>query len=188
MSITSRDGLTLPSHLTLPVGVEPSRLPLVLFVHGGPWSRDSWGYHPAAQLFANRGRAVLQVDFRGSTGYAKAGIGEFAGKMHDDLIDAARWAVDQGYADPERVAIMGGSYGGYASLVGVTFTPDVFAAAIDVVGISDLANFMRSQPEFVKPMLAHNWFTYVGDPADPEQEADMPAARRSAASTGSGHR
>lgn len=177
VSITSRDGLTLPSYLTLPVGVEPSRLPLVLFVHGGPWSRDSWGYHPAAQLFANRGCAVLQINFRGSTGYGKAftraGIGEFAGKMHDDLIDGVRWAVEQGYADPERVAIMGGSYGGYASLVGVTFTPDVFAAAIDVVGISDLANFMRSQPDFVKPMLAYNWFTYVGDPADPEQEADM---------------
>ncbi|MFH8490819.1 S9 family peptidase [Streptomyces longisporoflavus] len=177
VTITSRDGLALPSHLTLPVGVEPSRLPLVLFVHGGPWTRDSWGYHPPAQLFANRGCAVLQVNFRGSTGYGKAftraGIGEFAGKMHDDLIDAVRWAVDQGYADPERVAIMGGSYGGYASLVGVTFTPDVFAAAVDVVGISDLANFMRNQPDFVKPMLASNWFTYVGDPADPEQEADM---------------
>ncbi|MEU6764716.1 S9 family peptidase [Streptomyces sp. NPDC046853] len=179
VSITSRDGLTLPSHLTLPVGVEPSRLPLVLFVHGGPWTRDSWGYHPPAQLFANRGCAVLQVNFRGSTGYGKAftraGIGEFAGKMHDDLIDAVRWAVDQGYADPGRVAIMGGSYGGYATLVGVSFTPDVFAAAVDVVGISDLANFMRNQPDFVKPMLAYNWFTYVGDPADPEQEADMMA-------------
>ncbi|MGW7271795.1 S9 family peptidase [Streptomyces sp. NPDC054864] len=177
VSITSRDGLTLPSHLTLPVGSEPSGLPLVLFVHGGPWTRDSWGHNPAAQLFANRGCAVLQVNFRGSTGYGKAftraGIGEFAGKMHDDLIDGVRWAVDQGYADPDRVAIMGGSYGGYAALVGVTFTPDVFAAAVDVVGISDLANFMRSQPDFVKPMLAYNWFTYVGDPADPEQEADM---------------
>ncbi|WP_328494896.1 S9 family peptidase [Streptomyces sp. NBC_00414] len=177
VSITSRDGLTLPVHLTLPVGVEPSRLPLVLFVHGGPWSRDSWGYNPAAQLFANRGCAVLQVDFRGSTGYGKAhtraGIGEFAGRMHDDLIDGVRWAVDQGYADPDRVAIMGGSYGGYAALVGITFTPDVFAAAVDVVGISDLANFMRGQPDFVKPMLVHNWFAYVGDPADPEQEADM---------------
>ncbi|MFD7505460.1 S9 family peptidase [Streptomyces sp. NPDC059850] len=101
VSITSRDGLTLPLHLTLPVGVEPSRLPLVLFVHGGPWTRDSWGYHPAAQLFANRGCAVLQVDYRGSTGYGKAftraGIGEFAGTMHDDLIDGVRWAVDQGY-------------------------------------------------------------------------------------------
>ncbi|MFD4700815.1 S9 family peptidase [Streptomyces niveus] len=177
VSITSRDGLTLPSYLTLPVAVPASRLPLVLFVHGGPWTRDSWGYHPAAQLFANRGCAVLQVNFRGSTGYGKAftraGIGEFAGKMHDDLIDGVRWAVDQGYADPDRVAIVGGSYGGYAALVGVTFTPDVFAAAVDVVGVSDLANFMRSQPDFVKPMLAYNWFTYVGDPADPEQEADM---------------
>ncbi|EST31106.1 hypothetical protein M877_08305 [Streptomyces niveus NCIMB 11891] len=111
VSITSRDGLTLPSYLTLPVGVPASRLPLVLFVHGGPWTRDSWGYHPAAHLFANRGCAVLQVNFRGSTGYGKAftraGIGEFADKMHDDLIDGVRWAVDQGYADPDRVAIVG---------------------------------------------------------------------------------
>lgn len=167
----------LPSYLTLPVGIRPSRLPLVLFVHGGPWTRDSWGYHPAVQLFANRGCAVLQVNFRGSTGYGKAftraGIGEFAGKMHDDPIDGVRWAVDQGYADPDRVAIMGGSYGGYASLVGVTFTPDVFAAAVDVVGVANLAHFPRNQPDFIKPMLAYNWFTYVGDPADPEQEADM---------------
>ncbi|MPY58553.1 S9 family peptidase [Streptomyces spongiae] len=177
VSVTSRDGLTLPSYLTLPVGVQPSRLPLVLFVHGGPWDRDSWGYNPAVQLFANRGCAVLQVNFRGSTGYGKAftraGIGEFAGKMHDDLIDGVRWAVEQGYAAPDRVAIMGGSYGGYAALVGVAFTPDVFAAAVDVVGVSDLANFLRGQPHFVKPMLAYNWFTYVGDPSDPEQEADM---------------
>ncbi|MFE2375837.1 S9 family peptidase [Streptomyces sp. NPDC059398] len=180
VTITSRDGLALPSYLTLPVGGEQERLPLVLLVHGGPWTRDSWGYHPVVQLFANRGCAVLQVNFRGSTGYGKAftraGIGEFAGRMHDDLIDGVRWADDRGYADPDRVAIMGGSYGGYASLVGVTFTPDVFAAAaVDVVGVgvTDLAHFLRSQPDFVKPMVAHNWFTYVGDPADPEQEADM---------------
>lgn len=177
VTITSRDGLPLHSYLTLPVGIEPVRLPLVLFVHGGPWTRDSWEFHVAAQLFANRGYAVLQVNFRGSTGFgkafAKAGIGEFAGRMHDDLIDGVRWAVDQGYADRDRVAIMGGSYGGYAALVGVTFTPDVFAAAVDVVGISDLAAFMRSQPDFVRPHLVNNWYRYVGDPADPEQEADM---------------
>ncbi|MFJ5223755.1 S9 family peptidase [Streptomyces sp. NPDC088400] len=177
VTITSRDGLPLPSHLTLPVGIEPTRLPLVLFVHGGPWTRDSWGFNLAVQLFANRGYAVLQVNFRGSTGYGKAftkaGIGEFAGKMHDDLIDGVNWAVERGYADPDRVAIMGGSYGGYAALVGVTFTPDVFAAAVDVVGISNLATFMRSQPDFVKPHLRNSWYRYVGDPADPRQEADM---------------
>lgn len=149
VTITSRDGLPLPSHLTLRIGIEPTRLPLVLFVHGGPWTRDSWGFNLAVQLFANRGYAVLQVNFRGSTGYgkafAKAGIGEFAGKMHDDLIDGVNWAVERGYADPDRVAIMGGSYGGYAALVGVTFTPDVFAAAVDVVGISNLAT-LHAQP------------------------------------------
>ncbi|MFV8309176.1 S9 family peptidase [Mycobacteroides chelonae] len=177
VTITSRDGLSLHSYLTLPVGVEPAGLPLVLVVHGGPWHRDSWGFDPSVQLLANRGYAVLQVNFRGSTGYGKAftkaAIGEFAGKMHDDLIDAVNWAVKQGYADPSRVAIFGGSYGGYSALVGVTFTPDVFAAAIDYVGISNLANFMRTLPAFVRPNLTNNWYRYVGDPAVPEQEADM---------------
>ncbi|MFE1607561.1 S9 family peptidase [Streptomyces albidoflavus] len=177
VTITSRDGLALPSHLTLPLGVEPHRLPLALLVHGGPWDRDSWGFNPLVQLLANRGYAVLQVNFRSSTGYGKsfmkAGIGELAGKMHDDLIDGVDWAVAQGYADPDRVAILGGSYGGYAALVGAAFTPDVFAAAVDIFGVSDLANFLRNQPEFVRPALAANWFRWVGDPADPHQEADM---------------
>ncbi|WP_078289948.1 S9 family peptidase [Mycobacterium sp. D16R24] len=177
VTIASRDGLNLHSYLTLPVGMEPAGLPLVLVVHGGPWHRDSWGFDPSVQFLANRGYAVLQVNFRGSTGYGKAftkaAIGEFAGRMHDDLIDAVDWAVKQGYADPSRVAIFGGSYGGYSALVGVTFTPDVFAAAIDYVGISDLANFMRTLPPFVRPNLTNNWYRYVGDPAVPEQEADM---------------
>jgi dipeptidyl aminopeptidase/acylaminoacyl peptidase len=177
VTITARDGLELHSYLTLPVGVEPVGLPLVLLVHGGPWARDSWGYQPDVQLLANRGYAVLQVNFRGSTGYGKAfmkaAIGEFAGRMHDDLVDAVDWAVAQGYADPERVAIFGGSYGGYAALVGVTFTPDLFAAAIDYVGISSLANFMRTLPAIARPHLANNWHLFVGDPDDPEQEADM---------------
>ncbi|MFA4081324.1 S9 family peptidase [Mycobacteroides salmoniphilum] len=177
VTITARDGLNLHSYLTLPVGVEPAGLPLVLVVHGGPWHRDSWGFDPSVQFMANRGYAVLQVNFRGSTGYGKAftkaAIGEFAGRMHDDLIDAVDWAVKQGYADPSRVAIFGGSYGGYSALVGVTFTPDVFAAAIDYVGISNLANFMRTLPPFVRPNLTNNWYRYVGDPAVPEQEADM---------------
>ncbi|MFE1397406.1 S9 family peptidase [Nocardiopsis dassonvillei] len=177
VTITARDGLELPSYLTLPVGVEPENLPMVLMVHGGPWARDNWGFNGSAQLWANRGYAVLQVNFRGSSGFGKAhmkaAIGEFAGKMHDDLIDAVDWAVEQGYADPDRVAILGGSYGGYAALVGAAFTPDRFAAAVDVVGISDLANFMRTQPAFVRPALVNNWYRYVGDPAVPEQEADM---------------
>ncbi|GAA4814001.1 S9 family peptidase [Streptomyces ziwulingensis] len=177
VTITSRDGLALPSYLTLPLGVEPAGLPLVLLVHGGPWHRDSWMYDPTAQLLANRGYAVLQVNFRGSTGYGKtflkAGIGELAGKMHDDLIDAVDWAVGKGYADRDRIAVFGGSYGGYAALVGVTFTPDVFVAAIDFCGISNLVTFLRSVPEFVKPQLHNNWYLYAGNPDDPAQEADL---------------
>ncbi|MDV3128914.1 S9 family peptidase [Mycobacterium sp. 21AC1] len=177
VTVTARDGLELHSYLTLPVGVEPVNLPMVLLVHGGPWARDCWSFQPDVQMLANRGYAVLQVNFRGSTGYGKAftkaAIGEFAGKMHDDLIDAVDWAVKQGYADRDKVAIFGGSYGGYASLVGVTFTPDVFAAAIDYVGISSLANFMRTLPNVGRRFLATNWHLYVGDPSDPKQEADM---------------
>jgi dipeptidyl aminopeptidase/acylaminoacyl peptidase len=169
--------LDLHSYLTLPRGVEPVGLPMVLLVHGGPWARDWWRFDPEVQLLANRGYAVLQVNFRGSMGYGKAfvkaAVGEFAGKMHDDLIDAVNWAVEQGYADPERVAIFGGSYGGYAALVGVTFTPDVFAAAIDYVGISSLVNFMRTLPATARPHLANNWHLFVGNPDDPAQEADM---------------
>ncbi|MFR9729061.1 alpha/beta fold hydrolase [Saccharopolyspora sp. MS10] len=177
VTITARDGLRLPSYLTLPVGLEPRGLPLVLLVHGGPWYRDSWGYQPDVQFLANRGYAVLQVNFRGSVGYGaahtRAAIGEFAGAMHDDLIDAVDWAVERGYADRDRVGIVGGSYGGYAALVGVTFTPDVFAAAVDYVGISDLVNVLRSMPAFVRPALVANWYRYIGDPDIPEQHADM---------------
>ncbi|AOS63962.1 S9 family peptidase [Actinoalloteichus hymeniacidonis] len=173
----ARDGLPLHAFLTLPVGIPAEKLPLVLMVHGGPWAHDSWTYNSRAQFLANRGYAVLQVNFRGSTGYGKrhitAAAGEFAGRMHDDLIDAADWAVAQGYADPARIAIFGGSYGGYATLVGVTVTPDYFAAAVDYVGMSNLANLMRTFPPFVRPHMANNWFHYVGDPADQAQEADM---------------
>ncbi|MFD3430244.1 S9 family peptidase [Nocardia fluminea] len=175
----ARDELPLHAFLTLPVGIEPRNLPLVLLVHGGPWAHDTWGYDPLVQLLANRCYAVLQVNFRGSTGYGKrhttAAIGEFAGAMHDDIIDAADWAVAQGLADPKRIGIMGGSYGGYAALVGVTVTPDYFAAAVDYVGISDLANFLRTLPPFTRPYNANSWYRYVGDPDDPAQEADMRA-------------
>jgi dipeptidyl aminopeptidase/acylaminoacyl peptidase len=175
--LTARDGLPLHGFLTLPVGVEPKGLPLILKVHGGPWCHDFWSYDPSNQFLANRGYAVLQVNFRGSSGYGKrhitAAIRELSGKMHDDLIDAADWAIEQGYADPKRIGIFGGSYGGYATLVGVTFTPDYFAAAVDYVGISSLANFMRTLPDWVKPRLRNSWYSYVGDPEDPVQEADM---------------
>jgi dipeptidyl aminopeptidase/acylaminoacyl peptidase len=153
--IESRDGLKLHGYLTRPVHVPAKRLPLVLLVHGGPWGRDVWGFDPTVQWLANRGYAVLQVNFRGSTGYGKrllnAGNKQWGRKMHDDLINAVTWAVRGGYADPKRVAIMGTSYGGYASLAGVAFTPDVFACAVDVVGPSNLRTLVASLPAYWKP-------------------------------------
>ena len=152
VTIESRDGLDLISYLTLPVGVEPKKLPLVLMVHGGPWGRDIWGYNPTAQWLANRGYAVLSVNYRGSTGFGKkfvtAGNREWAGKMHNDLLDAVQWAVKEGVADEKRIAIYGVSYGGYAALVGATFTPDVFCCAVDVVGPSNLVTLMHSVPPY----------------------------------------
>ena len=177
--IASRDGLTLHSYLTLPLGVEPKGLPAVLVVHGGPWARDAWGYDPQAQMLANRGYAVLQVNYRGSTGFGKsfthAAEREFAGKMHDDLIDAVEWLVSEGIADRGRIGIYGGSYGGYAALVGASFTPGVFAAAVSMVGPSSLVTLVRSFPPYWRPLLASTWFRYVGDPDDPEQLADLEA-------------
>jgi dipeptidyl aminopeptidase/acylaminoacyl peptidase len=156
VTIKSRDGLELVCYLTLPVGVEAKKLPMVLFVHGGPWGRDVWGFNSEAQWLANRGYAVLQVNYRGSTSFGKkflhAGDREWAGKMHDDLIDAVNWATEQGIADPKQVAIFGGSYGGYAALVGATFTPDVFACAVDVVGPSNLVTLLKSIPPYWEPM------------------------------------
>jgi dipeptidyl aminopeptidase/acylaminoacyl peptidase len=179
VEIPSRDGFSLPSYLTLPVGVEPKNLPMVLYVHGGPWARDAWGYDPGVQWLANRGYAVLQVNYRGSSGFGKtftnAAKREFAGKMHDDLIDGVNWAIAQGYADPARIAIYGGSYGGYATLVGMTFTPDVFACGVDVVGPSSLVTLIESFPAYWKPFLAKTWFAFVGDPSDPAQRADLEA-------------
>jgi dipeptidyl aminopeptidase/acylaminoacyl peptidase len=162
--IKSRDGYDLVSYLTLPVGTDTDAnarpehpLSMVLDVHGGPWYRDSWGYDPYHQWLANRGYAVLSVNFRGSTGFGKkfinAANGEWGGKMHDDLIDAVQWAVKQQIADPAKVAIMGGSYGGYATLVGMTFTPDVFACGVDIVGPSNLVTFMETIPPYWKPLI-----------------------------------
>jgi dipeptidyl aminopeptidase/acylaminoacyl peptidase len=156
VTIKSRDGLDLVCYLTLPVGVEQKNLPTVLMVHGGPWARDSWGFDSSAQWLANRGYAVLQVNYRGSTGFGKkflhAADREWAGKMHDDLLDAVAWAVKEGYSDPKRVAIYGGSYGGYAALVGATFTPDTFACAVSVVGPSNLVTLLKSIPPYWEPM------------------------------------
>lgn len=177
VSFTARDGLPLAGFLTVPVGVPARALPLVLVVHGGPWVHDSWGFSAQAQFLADRGYAVLQVNFRGSSGYGRrhtlAARGEFAGAMHTDLLDAVDWAVDRGLADPARVGIMGGSYGGYAALVGAAFTPERFAAAVDLVGIADLSSFVRSLPPVSRPYVASNWLAYVGDPEDSAQEADM---------------
>lgn len=177
VSFPARDGLPLHGFLTLPLGRPARDLPLVLVVHGGPWAHDSWGYSPQVQFLANRGYAVLQVNFRGSSGHGRrhtrAGIGEFAGAMHEDLLDGVDWATARGIADPERVAILGASYGGYAALVGAAFTPERFAAAVDIVGIADLASFLRSLPPVSRPYLRSNWLTFVGDPEDPAQEAEM---------------
>lgn len=156
--ITARDGLVLPSYLTLPVGLDPEGLPLVLYVHGGPWWRDSYRYDPMVQLFANRGFAVLQVNFRGSTGFGKAFLNasnkEWGGAMQDDLTDAVEWAIAEGYADPERIAIVGGSYGGYATLAGITFTPDLYRAAVDFCGPSNLVTFRETVPAYWRPLDA----------------------------------
>lgn len=159
VQIRSRDGFILVGYLTLPEQHDPKGLavpdrplPMVLLVHGGPQARDRWGYNPQHQWLANRGYAVLSVNFRGSTGFGKgflnAGNGEWAGKMHDDLIDAVDWAVGKRVADPDKVVIMGGSYGGYAALVGLTFTPDVFAAGISIVGPSNLETLLASIPPY----------------------------------------
>ena len=162
--IKSRDGLEMVAYYTLPApeggqdgrGAPSNPLPAVLLVHGGPWGRDSWGYDAQHQLLANRGYAVISVNFRGSTGFGKAfvnaGDREWGGKMHDDLIDAVNWAIERGIADPNRIAIMGGSYGGYATLVGLTFTPDVFACGVDIVGPSNLITTRETIPAYWEPM------------------------------------
>ncbi len=181
LTLESRDGLDLVSYLTLPVGSDPEQdgrpdeaLPMVLLVHGGPWGRDGWGLNGLHQFLANRGYAVLSTNFRGSTGLGKdftnAGDLEWGAAMHDDLIDAVNWAVDEGIADPDRVAIMGGSYGGYATLVGMTMTPDVFAAGVDIVGPSNLTTLLNTVPPYWEPII--NLFkTRVGDHTTEEGRA-----------------
>ena len=180
VEIRSRDGLTLVAYLSLPPGTDrdgngrPDKpLPMVLNVHGGPWARDEFGYHPEYQWLANRGYAVLAVNYRGSSGFGKqfmnAATREFAGKMHDDLIDAVNWAVKENVTARDRIAIYGGSYGGYATLTGLTFTPDVFACGVDIVGPSNLVTLIESFPDYWKPFLEGTWYKRVGDPRN---EAD----------------
>ncbi|MCH2594569.1 MAG: prolyl oligopeptidase family serine peptidase, partial [Pirellulales bacterium] len=162
--IKSRDGLNLVSYLSLPAESDPDGdgrpdkpLPLVLEVHGGPWARDGWGFDSTHQWLANRGYAVLNVNYRGSTGFGKnfinAANGEWSGNMHNDLIDAVDWAVEQGIAQRDKVAIMGGSYGGYATLVGMTYTPDVFACGVDIVGPSSLVTLLENVPDYWIPLM-----------------------------------
>lgn len=176
--IRSRDGLTLTAYLSLPPGVDadadgrPEKpLPLVLNVHGGPWARDGYGFNPEHQWMANRGYAVLSVNYRGSTGFGKGFIAaadlQWAGRMHDDLIDAVNWAVREGIAQKEKTAIYGGSYGGYATLVGLTFTPDVFACGVDIVGPSNLNTLLASIPPYWEP-LKQTFYRRMGDPRTEE--------------------
>jgi dienelactone hydrolase len=167
-SFTSRDGLTVHGYATFPPGAGRSGLPTVLNVHGGPWARDSWGFDAEAQWLANRGYLCVQVNYRGSTGYGKAfvnaGDREWGGKMQDDLTDAVGYVAGQGWADPARVAIYGGSYGGYAALAGATFTPEEFRCAVDIVGPSNLKTLIETIPPYWAPMIAQ-FHRRVGDPA-----------------------
>lgn len=177
LELESRDGKTLVSYLTLPAhadadgdGKADSPVPLVLLVHGGPWARDAYGYSGWQQWLANRGYAVLSVNYRGSTGFGKdftnAGDGEWAAGMHDDLIDAVQWAVESGTTTADKVAIMGGSYGGYATLVGLTFTPDTFACGVDIVGPANLNTLLSTVP----PYWASFYKQLVRRMGDPETE------------------
>jgi dipeptidyl aminopeptidase/acylaminoacyl peptidase len=167
-SFASRDGLTVHGYVTFPPGEGRSGLPTVLNVHGGPWARDSWGFDPEAQWLANRGYLCVQVNYRGSIGYGKAfvnaGDREWGGRMQDDLTDAVAYVAGQGWADPARVAIYGGSYGGYAALAGATFTPDLFRCAVDIVGPSNLKTLIETIPPYWAPMIAQ-FHRRVGDPA-----------------------
>ncbi|MFY9590349.1 S9 family peptidase [Rickettsia endosymbiont of Halotydeus destructor] len=180
--IKSRDGLDLVSYITFPNDVKldsnnipDKKVPLIINVHGGPWARDSWGYDPEHQWLANRGYAVLSINYRGSTGFGKdflnAGNLEYAGKMHDDLIVGVNWAIKNNIVDSDKVAIMGGSYGGYATLVGLTMTPDVFACGVDVVGMSNLLTHVQSKAPYITPILSI-YKTRIG-PWDTEEEREF---------------
>ena len=175
VTFAARDGLTINGLLTVPAGAAGPR-PMVLLVHGGPWARDYWGYDPTVQFLANRGYAVLQVNYRGSAGFGRdfllAGVREFGRRMHDDLIDGVRWAVARGIADDKKVAIVGASYGGYAALSGLAFTPDVFVAAVDRVGIADMISLRTDMPPYWQP-YAGALSRFYGDPDNPDERRAM---------------
>ena len=171
-SYKARDGLEVHGYMTFPPGAERTNRPTVINVHGGPWGRDTWGLNVEAQWLANRGYLCVQINFRGSIGYGKdftnAGDREWGGKMQDDISDVVAWVIDQGYADPERVAIYGGSYGGYATLAGITFTPELYRCAVSIVGPANLKTFIETIPPYWQPMVV--LFTKrVGDPETEEE-------------------
>ena len=172
----SSDGMEIPAFLTLPKGVEAKNLPAIIVPHGGPWYRDSWGYNSFAQFLANRGYAVLQPNFRGSTGYGKkfidAGNKQWGEKMQDDVTWGAKYLIAQGIADPKKIGIMGGSYGGYATLAGVTFTPDVYAAAVSIVGPSNLITLLESIPPYWE-QIRKLFYERMGDPNTAEGKAQL---------------
>src|SRR5205814_823552 len=172
----SSDGLEIPAYLTLPKGVAPKNLPVVAFPHGGPWARDSWGYDAFAQFWANRGYAVLQPNFRGSTGYGKkfldSGNLQWGDKMQDDITWGVKYLVGQGVADPKHVGIMGGSYGGYATLAGVAFTPDLYSAAVAIVAPSNLKTLLDWIPPYWESGRAL-FYKRMGDPTTTEGQAQI---------------
>lgn len=167
ISYQARDGLIISGYLTLPLGIEPKNLPVIINPHGGPWYRDSWYFDPQVQFLANRGYAVLQMNFRGSTGYGKefweASFKQWGKTMQDDITDGVEWLIEQGVADENRIAIYGASYGGYAALAGITFTPDLYAAAVDYVGVSNIFTLLNTIPPYWKPFL-DQFHEMIGDP------------------------
>jgi dipeptidyl aminopeptidase/acylaminoacyl peptidase len=172
----SRDGLTIHGYLTLPNVKNAKKLPVIVNPHGGPWHRDTWGYNPEVQFLANRGYAVLQMNFRGSTGYGRAfwekSFKQWGKTMQDDITDGAKWLIAQGIADPQRIGIYGGSYGGYATLAGLTFSPELYAAGVDYVGVSNLFTFLKTIPPYWKPML-EMMYEMVGNPENREDSLNM---------------
>jgi dipeptidyl aminopeptidase/acylaminoacyl peptidase len=168
----SRDGLTIHGYLTLPNGKEAKNLPIIVNPHGGPWARDAWRFNPEVQFLASRGYGVLQMNFRGSTGYGKKffvkSFKQWGKTMQNDITDGVQWLIKEGIADPKRIGIYGGSYGGYATLAGIAFTPDLYAAAVDYVGVSNLFTFLTTIPPYWKTEL-EKMYAMVGDPKKDEK-------------------
>ncbi len=173
---TARDGLEIPGYLTVPNGVEPENLAVVALIHGGPWARDTWGFRSQVQFLANRGYAVFQPNFRASTGFGQeflnAGNLEWGDAMQDDITDGIQYLIEEGIADPERVCIMGGSYGGYATLAGMVFTPELYACGVNIVGVSNIITLLNSIPAYWGP-IRQMLTLRVGDPDDEEQRAQL---------------